>query len=407
MQNPFKGSFKIDFYTNQSKIKWFILIVAVIIGSGSIIYTNQLVDRLKEGEEEKIRLWARAIEFSGSAEVDESALTFISSNIITPDNTLPVILIDSATQQVLLSRNVLDSTWEKNEKDKILNKTLERMRTENDPFSIFVRNGTNGQITDIQYVYFRNSYILRQLRAYPYIQLTVIGVFAVIAYLAFSYSRRAEQNRVWVGMAKETAHQLGTPLSSLMAWLEYLKAMPELKDRSELIVELEKDIDRLERITSRFSNIGSIPSLKDENVYGIVSDCLNYLKPRLSSKVDMQINSDNKGLTAQINQPLFEWVVENIVKNAVDAMAGIGSIKVNVGKLNSEEVFIDVSDNGKGIPKGKIKDIFKPGFTTKKRGWGLGLALAKRIIENYHQGRIFIKVSQVDSGTTFRITLKA
>lgn len=406
MQNPFKGSFKIDFYTNQSKIKWFILIVAVIIGVGSIIYTNRLVDRLKEGEEEKIRLWAKAVEFSGSALADESSLTFITNNIITPANTLPVILVDSASQQILLSRNVVDSLSSIDKREAQLERVLEKMKSENDPFPIMLRNGPDGAITDIQYVYFRNSFILRQLRAYPYIQLTVIAIFAFIAYLAFSYSRRAEQNRVWVGMAKETAHQLGTPLSSLMAWLEYLRTMPEMQGKSELIEELNKDVERLERITSRFSNIGSVPVLKDEPVYEVVHHCLNYLRPRLSSKVTMEVQTDAESLTAKLNKPLFEWVIENIVKNGVDAMSGIGNIKVNIGQDNAQEVYVDVTDNGKGMAKSKVKEVFKPGFTTKKRGWGLGLALAKRIIENYHQGKIFVKSSQVDVGTTFRIILR-
>lgn len=406
MQNPFKGSFKIDFYTNQSKIKWFILIVAVIIGFGSIIYTNELVDRLKEGEEEKIRLWAKAVEFSGSAMADESSLTFITNNIITPANTLPVILVDSASQQILLSRNVVDSLASIKNREEQLERMLDKMKHENDPFPIMVRNGVDGSVTDIQYVYFRNSYILRQLRAYPYIQLSVIAIFAFIAYLAFSYSRRAEQNRVWVGMAKETAHQLGTPLSSLMAWMEYFKTMPEMQGRSELIDELNKDVERLERITSRFSNIGSVPVLKDEPVYEVVKSCLDYLRPRLSSKVSMEVESGAANLSAKINKPLFDWVIENIVKNGVDAMSGIGVIRVNVGQESVNEIYIDISDNGKGIPKGKLKDVFKPGFTTKKRGWGLGLALAKRIIENYHQGRIFVKSSQADVGTTFRIILR-
>lgn len=406
MQNPFKGSFKIDFYTNQSKIKWFILIVAVIIGFGSIIYTNELVDRLKEGEEEKIRLWAKAVEFSGSALADESSLTFITNNIITPANTLPVILVDSASQQILLSRNVVDSLASIKNREEQLERMLDKMKHENDPFPIMVRNGVDGSVTDIQYVYFRNSYILRQLRAYPYIQLSVIAIFAFIAYLAFSYSRRAEQNRVWVGMAKETAHQLGTPLSSLMAWMEYFKTMPEMQGRSELIDELNKDVERLERITSRFSNIGSVPVLKDESVYEVVKSCLDYLRPRLSSKVSMEVESGVANLSAKINKPLFDWVIENIVKNGVDAMSGIGVIRVNVGQESVNEIYIDITDNGKGIPKGKLKDVFKPGFTTKKRGWGLGLALAKRIIENYHQGRIFVKSSQADVGTTFRIILR-
>lgn len=400
MQNPFKGAMNIDFYTNQAKIKWFILIVATIIGGGSIIYTNSLVGKLKKGEEEKIRLWAQAVEFSSLPEVDASALTFISNNIIGPDNTLPVIVVDSATQEIYDARNV-------GEDDSERERMLGKMRSENDPFRIIIRNGSEGEISDIQYVYYRNSYLLRQLSTYPYIQLSVIAVFGFIAYLAFSYSRKSEQNRVWVGMSKETAHQLGTPLSSLMAWVEYLKGMEEMKGRDDIIVELEKDVLRLEMITERFSNIGSVPVLKSQNVYETVDGLLNYLKPRVSSKVNFKIEGDAKDISANINKPLFEWVLENIVKNGVDAMSGIGNITVTIGKESEHEVFVDIADDGKGIAKGKASEVFKPGFTTKKRGWGLGLALVKRIIENYHNGRIFVKSSQTDVGTVFRITLSA
>jgi len=400
MQNPFKGAINIDFYTNQARIKWFILIVAIIIGGGSIIYTNGLVGKLKKGEEEKIRLWAQAVEFSSLPDVDESALTFISNNIIGPDNTLPVIVLDSATQEIYDARNVGEALSERQ-------RMLNRMRSENDPFKIIIRNGSEGEISDIQYVFYRNSYLLRQLSTYPYIQLSVIAIFGFIAYLAFSYSRRSEQNSVWVGMAKETAHQLGTPLSSLIAWVEYLKGMAEMKGRDDIIVELEKDVVRLEMITERFSNIGSVPVLKSQNVYDTVSGLLNYLKPRVSSKVHFKIEGESRDIMAKLNKPLFEWVLENIVKNGVDAMSGIGNITVTIGQESEHEVFIDIADDGKGIAKGKASEVFKPGFTTKKRGWGLGLALVKRIIENYHNGRIFVKNSQADVGTVFRIVLSA
>jgi len=268
-----------------------------------------------------------------------------------------------------------------------------------------IRNGEGGSVSDIQYVYYRNSYLLRQLGAYPYIQLTVIGIFGFIAYLAFSYSKKSEQNRVWVGMAKETAHQLGTPISSLMAWVEYIKGMPEMNGRDDITVELQKDVKRLEMITERFSNIGSAPALVSLPVAATIKGCLTYLKPRVSSKVNFKLNETQEGLEALINQPLFEWVMENLVKNGVDAMSGIGNITVSVGRSSKTEVYIDIIDDGKGMAKGISKDVFKPGFTTKKRGWGLGLALVKRIIENYHNGRIFVKSSQADVGTVFRIIL--
>lgn len=407
MQNPFRGSFNIDFYTNQSRIKWIVLIVAIIIGGGSIIYTNHLVRRLKDGERQKIALWASSVELISSENVGQSALNFISNNIITPDNTLPVIVVDSATSTILSTRNI-----ELNPEDPLngnpeIDRLLRKMKSENEFFRIRIRNGQDRAITNIDYVYYRNSYLLRQLSTYPYIQLTVISIFGFISYLAFSYSRRAEQNRVWVGMAKETAHQLGTPLSSLMAWVEYIKSIPALAEREDLVSELDKDVQRLEMITSRFSNIGSTPVLQSQPLYDAVEGCLNYLKPRVSSKVNFKINANAKDLTAQLNKPLFEWVMENIVKNGVDAMSGIGNISVTIGQESEEEVFLDISDDGKGIAKGKIKDVFKPGFTTKKRGWGLGLALVKRIVENYHNGRIFVKNSQADVGTTFRIILQA
>ena len=208
-------------------------------------------------------------------------------------------------------------------------------------------------------------------------------------------------------MAKETAHQLGTPLSSLIAWVEYLRGMAEMKGRDDIIVELEKDVVRLEMITERFSNIGSVPVLKSQNVHDTVSGLLNYLKPRVSSKVHFKIEGESRDIMAKLNKPLFEWVLENIVKNGVDAMSGIGNITVTIGQESEHEVFIDIADDGKGIAKGKASEVFKPGFTTKKRGWGLGLALVKRIIENYHNGRIFVKNSQADVGTVFRIVLSA
>lgn len=405
MQNPFKGSFNIDFNTSQSTLKWVVLIVAAVIGGGSIIYTNSLVNELKKGEQEKIRLWAEAVEFLATADVDISALTFISTNIITPENTLPVILLDSATNEIRDSRNVKREGDSAERQESRLRKMLRKMQSDNDPFKIISRDGPGGAISSINYVYYRNSRLLRQLSTYPYIQLTVIGIFGIIAYMAFSYSRSSEQNRVWVGLAKETAHQLGTPLSSLMAWVEYLQTIPQMEGREDIVVELQKDVHRLEMITSRFSNIGSEPVLKVEPVEEAIQNTIAYLIPRVSSKVAFEIKAEAPDLKAQMNRPLFEWVVENIVKNAVDAMSGIGHISITIGPLSEKSIFIDIADDGKGIVKGKIKDVFRPGFTTKKRGWGLGLTLVQRIVQNYHSGRIFVKSSQVDVGTVFRIIL--
>ena len=396
----------IDFYTNHSTIKYIVLVVAAVIGVGSIIYTTQLVDVLKERERDNIRLWAKAVEFSTVA--DGASLNFITNNIIGPDNSLPVIILDSASREILVTENIKLAEGNSEEEDeKELREILSDMMEENEPVSILIRDAPGSRTISIQFVYFRNSKLLRQLGAYPYVQLSVIAIFGFIAYLAFSYSRKAEQNKVWVGLAKETAHQLGTPLSSLMAWVEYLRELPSMAEKGDIITELDKDVKRLEMITSRFSNIGSAPVLKTEPVEEVVRGIVNYLKPRVSSKVVFDIRENAPNIRAKLNRPLFEWVVENIVKNGVDAMSGIGKITIIIGQESKGLVFIDIADDGKGIAKGKIKEVFKPGFTTKKRGWGLGLTLVKRIVENYHLGEIFVKSSQVDVGTVFRIVLKA
>jgi signal transduction histidine kinase len=248
------------------------------------------------------------------------------------------------------------------------------------------------------------------------VQLAVIASLAMLAYLSFSYSRRAEQNRVWVGLAKETAHQLGTPLSSLVGWQSYLRESERFRDEP-IVEELGKDIKRLEIITERFSNIGSVPVLKAENLYLTTRNAIAYLEARVSRKVKFSIETDLPLDTpACLNVPLFDWVVENICKNAVDAMDGRGSITLRLRRVRPRrrwwtrrpsppQVAIDITDTGKGIPKNKLESVFLPGYTTKKRGWGLGLALARRIIENYHQGRLFIKWSEVGKGTTFRLVL--
>jgi signal transduction histidine kinase len=231
-------------------------------------------------------------------------------------------------------------------------------------------------------------------------------VFAFLAYLAFSYSKTAEQNQVWVGLAKETAHQLGTPLSSLMAWIEYFKTDPKFAD-DEVIPELEKDVERLEMITARFSNIGSVPIMKPESLYEVLQHITNYLQRRISSKIRINIKGEKDLPPVSINKHLFEWVIENICKNAVDAMSGTGEININLKLQTGNKIIIDIADNGKGISKSNLSRVFEPGFSTKKRGWGLGLTLAKRIIENYHRGKIFIKQSEINKGTTFRIILNA
>ena len=274
--------------------------------------------------------------------------------------------------------------------------TIAEMRSQNTPIAISINNN------ETQYIFYKDSELLTQLKYYPFFQFGVIGLFILIAYYLFSTSRKSEQNQVWVGLAKETAHQLGTPLSSLMAWVEYLK----LKNVDQATIdELSKDVNRLEIITERFSKIGSIPKLIDENVGEVLRSTAAYLQPRISKNVIINFHfSKEERILAPLNTSLFSWVIENLIKNAVDAMQGGGTIDIFM--IDQKQfVYIDISDTGHGIPKSKQKTIFEPGFTTKKRGWGLGLSLTKRIIENYHNGKIFVKQSS-ENGTVFRIVLK-
>jgi len=317
--------------------------------------------------------------------------SFISETVINSAS-VPVVLVDSARQQVV-SYGGIDS-FDVNNKV-ALNKRLETMAASNAPISIDLAD--RGK----HFIYFENSLILDQLRYYPLIQLILIAVFLLVAYLIFSTFRRGEQNQVWVGMAKETAHQLGTPLSSLMAWTALLEAegVPQ-----ETLDEINKDLDRLNTVTDRFSKIGSKAELKDTNVVEFVKEILDYLRLRLSKKVIFQFESNVSEASVMLNESLFSWVIENLSKNAVDAMEGVGQLSTHISLLE-DQVTIDISDTGKGIPKGKQKTVFQPGYTTKKRGWGLGLSLVKRIVEEYHGGKIFVKESS-PSGTTFRIVFK-
>nr|WKN37929.1 HAMP domain-containing sensor histidine kinase [Tunicatimonas sp. TK19036] len=390
------------FYQKKNTIRVIVLLVSVLIATVSILYTNRLVDSLKEREKNFIDLYAQAIEMTANNE-DEN-VTYLFEQVVTPNKSIPVILTDAFGNYVS-SRNLdLEDSYSQEKKDAIIARELEKMRATYPPIEIELHDPKTGIIFAYQFVYYRNSFLLTQLQYYPYIQLAVISVFALIAYLIFSYSRTAEQNRVWVGMAKETAHQLGTPLSSLMAWIEYFRADPETYDPS-IVQEMDKDINRLNMVTSRFSSIGSIPTLKEENLYHILNNSVTYLQNRISTKVHLQLHADGKPIPVRINAPLFEWVIENICKNAVDAMSGVGNLTIQVLHDHQEQVIIDITDTGKGIPKSKLKQVFTPGYTTKKRGWGLGLSLAQRIVENYHKGKIFVKHSEIDVGTTFRIIL--
>lgn len=402
MANPLRTDL-INFYQNKPRLKWVVAGVSILISFGSIYYTNVLVSQLKERESRQIELYARSLEYTIN-ETSRQDFYFITEEILFQNNSIPTILVDD-NDDVIYHRNIdVDSSWTTEKFDAVLLAELEEMRNSYEPIEVNIRDPRTNLIEDTQYIYYRNSFLLTQLIYYPYVQLSVIALFAFIAYLAFNYSKTAEQNRVWVGLAKETAHQLGTPISSLIAWIEYFKTENTLKD-DRIIEELDKDVAKLRLITERFSSIGSVPILKEENLIEIINNTVNYLRSRVSTKVDIRVHSMYEKVYANINAPLFEWVIENVVKNAVDAMGGEGQLTIKVLEASEWRVFVDVIDNGKGIPKSSIKQVFQPGYTTKKRGWGLGLALAKRIIENYHNGRIYVKFSEVDRGTIFRIIL--
>ncbi|WP_240410378.1 ATP-binding protein [Hymenobacter oligotrophus] len=390
-------------YDQKSRIKLLIVVMALVIGAVTVVYTNLLVRRLSEREQQQIDLYAKALRFVINSESDDTNIQFASTEIIEANKTIPVIWAD-AEGTVLDYRNLdVPARLNEAERERLLHREIDEMRSQHPPIVVELGAGLRN------YIYYKDSVILSQLRTYPLVQLAVIASLAVVAYFAFSYSRRAEQNRVWVGLAKETAHQLGTPLSSLMAWQSYMKDSPRFEGEP-VVEELAKDIRRLEIITERFSNIGSVPVLKDEDIYQVAERAVDYLKVRVSRKVVFKVESLlPPGATARVNVPLLEWVIENVCKNAVDAMDGRGSITLVLrhGGRNHKQIALDITDTGKGIPKSKFETVFLPGYTTKKRGWGLGLALAKRIIENYHKGRLYVRWSEVGKGTTFRVLLNA
>lgn len=374
-----------------------------MISIASIYYTNVLVDQLKEREKQQVQLFARALEYTVSNLTNENIL-FVTDEIIFKNNSIPTIWITRSGDYQYRNINI-DEKLPEDRKRRILEREVAIMKESFEPIQMSYMN-EDGVIDEYGYVYYKNSFLLTQLIAYPYIQLSVIAIFGFISYLAFNYSKAAEQNRVWVGLAKETAHQLGTPLSSLMAWIEVIREDPVMRDKG-VVEELEKDVHKLRVVTERFSSIGSKPALKSENVVALINNVVKYLRPRVSSKIRIDVFTLSDNIQAMVHAPLFEWVIENLCKNAVDAMGSSGTIAIKILRGSDSKVFIDVSDSGKGIPRSRIDMVFRPGFTTKKRGWGLGLALAKRIIETYHNGRIYVKYSEENEGTTFRVALTA
>lgn len=383
----------ISIYYKKNNWKIVLLLVAVVIGAVSLYYTSQVVRNIEIQEEKKMMLWAKATrDLSAASDLEENQEFLL--DILRENDNIPVILTDDNLQ--ILSYLNIDPI--KAEKPGYLERQMVIMRQQHEPIRIEPLEGIT------QYIFYKDSDLLYQLRYYPYFQLGVISIFLLVSYIAFSMSRRYEQDFLWVGMAKETAHQLGTPISSLMAWHEYLKSTEASEADAEMLAEVGKDIERLQTITDRFSKIGSVPVLEKSDLKEVLEHAMQYMRKRASDKVAFKLELGEVPINCSINAPLFDWVIENLTKNALDAMSGSGTITVHL-QVQGKMANIDFTDSGKGIPANQFQAIFKPGITTRKRGWGLGLTLAKRIIEKYHRGKIFVRWSEVGKGTTFRIQL--
>lgn len=379
-----------DIYSHKNSWKIVLLIVAVLIALATLWYTETFLKDLRAEEMKRAEIWAEAVKILADAPDDVQLL--LALQVVEKNTTIPIIMTDK-DGQIITFRNL---NLPKNNVDDFLEKEFASMKTSNPPITISLDGN------DVNYIYYQDSVLLKKLRIYPMVLLGVIGLFILVAYMAFSNVRRSEQNRVWTGMAKETAHQIGTPLSSLMGWIEILRTQ---QTDEQILVEMEKDIDRLQIITDRFSKIGSQPQLHPTKIVEVTQQGLDYLNKRSSNRIKMHFSSQVKAdLEIPLNVQLYGWVIENLVRNAIDAIEGKGKIEVSVAETTNH-VQIDVSDTGKGIPLGTTKAIFRPGYTSKSRGWGLGLSLAKRIIHDYHSGRIFVMKTEAGKGTTFRILL--
>lgn len=378
--------------------RFFFVIGAIIIALLSLLVSHTLVEDLSEEERNKVKIWSEALKAINNADANTD-LTLVLS-VLNSNNTIPVVVFDNEGE-VQTYRNLSF-----NKKDSIT--SLDKISSEFKSYenkhirinlTINPAEKKNNEFVDI---YYDDSLMLKRLAYYPYVQLTVVLIFVLIAVFALLSAKKAEQNKVWVGLSKETAHQLGTPISSLMAWIEILQTK---YPNDDLLPEMNNDVKRLQLIADRFSKIGSMPKPNPHNLNETIENSIVYMKRRTSQKVNFFIQLPEDKILVDLNVSLFEWVIENLCKNAIDAMNGKGEITIRAFVRDSK-VFIDFTDTGKGMTKGNYKRVFKPGFTTKKRGWGLGLSLAKRIIEEYHKGRIFVHKSEIGKGTTFRIELK-
>lgn len=403
---------RLSIYDNQRTGKLIFLAIGIAAIVTVMLISNNLVKALAQQERERMNIWAQATERLAKADADADFEFLLS--IIEQNNSIPVLVADSDFN-ILEYRNfsLPDSRDESEPGFEQLSERnrrylMKRLKSQGGDTPLNVMASRDPHFIEVliyentrQYIYYEDSILLRRLAWYPYVQLAVMVVLLFVIYFAVIYTKRAEQNRVWVGLSKETAHQLGTPISSLMAWTQYLELTGADK---EVTTEIDKDVKRLSVIADRFSKIGSIPELQVEYLNDVVGNSLDYMKNRISGKVavNMHLDSDDHGV--RLSRPLFEWVMENLTKNAVDAMDGEGRIDITTG-ADKNMAFIEVADTGKGIARKNFKTVFNPGYTTKKRGWGLGLTLVKRIIEEYHGGRIFVKSSELGQGTVFRIEL--
>ncbi len=373
--------------------KTYLAIIALLIVGASLYYTSQLAQKLANEETKKVVQLSNALKTLVTSTNVNSQETAFAYNIIAQNTTIPLIITDE--KGIITDSKNIDTAHTPAQNNKLMQQKLLQFKEMHAPIEADYGTGKN-------YIYYGESYLLTQLRYFPYVQLTIIVLFLAVVLLALSAAHRSLQNQVWVGLSKETAHQLGTPLSSIEAWLEILR---DEKGAREAVVEMQKDLDRLKLVADRFSKVGSAPQLEEENLVTRLEGIVDYMQKRAPKKVAIGLHTKEREVPVNISGPLLDWVMENLIRNALDAMDGEGTIDITITN-QPQQVWVDVQDSGKGIPGHQVRKVFDPGFTTKKRGWGLGLSLSRRIIEKYHHGSLYVKQSEVGKGTTFRIILR-